>query len=739
MTLLQRQGDHSLAKRPTIALCLIAKNEEHNLPLLLESVKDCFDEIHLTDTGSTDKTVELAKELGCIVHHFDWVDDFAAARNYSFSHAKTDYLAWLDLDDLLVNREAFIEWRDHAMRFCDYWYATYDYASDDKGVPVVSFVRERVIKRDTNCKWHYFIHEGLIPPPNSNLKFQYATTWKVHHRRTLADIEKDKGRNLGIFERKGVDKLDSRMRFYYGKELFENKMPMEGFKHLLDAASANDTAMHDRILSLQFACYAAVECNQIERAIQLAHQGLQLSPNRAEFLVVIADAYVKLNRLTDAIPYYAAAKSCPQGNMSGDVYAGPVFNYKPVYTVHPRINLIKCYFHLGDFERAKLEAEECQRLYKDEESKVALLEIEKALDATKVGDTQEDTEDIIITTPAQNAYPWDSELYKTKHMGGSETAAIEVASWLRRKTNRPVKIFNARESIYIDEDGVEYHPIKNVLDYTRHKKPYRHIAWRHNSKITNAQTWLWCHDLTTAGCEIVQNFDKMLCLSEFHRDYVSSMQGIPKDKIQLWRNGIEPKRFKDRSNIQKQPGKVMFPSSPDRGLDHAMHIMDKVVEKIPTAELHVFYGVERLDQYGLGALREKLQAMMAARPYVKYHGGVDQKTLARHFMESDALLYPADFIESFCVTAIEALSAHCYPIARDLGALPCTLKIATDRGMATVLDREVFTDEDHKVWADEVVSAILERKWQKMDFSPEQFSWESVTEEAISFMEITSV
>lgn len=730
-----------MAKRPTIALCLIAKNEENNLPILLESVKGCFDEIHLTDTGSTDKTVEIAKELGCQVHHFEWVDDFSSARNASFSHAQTDYIMWLDLDDKLMNKEEFIQWRDHAMRFCDFWYATYDYASDDQGTPVVSFVRERVIKKDTNAKWHYFIHEGLIPPPESagKLKYQYATTWKVHHRRTMADIEKDKGRNLGIFERNGIDKLDSRMLFYYGKELFENKKPMEGFKYLLDAASREDLALHDRILALQFACYSAVECNQIERAVQLAHQGLQLAPNRAEFLVVIADAYVKQNKLTEAIPYYAAAKSCPQGGMSGDKYAGAVFNYKPVYTIHPRINLVKCYFHLGDFERAHKEALECQELFHDEESKVALIEIEKALEATKVGGTTEDTPDIIITTPAINAYPWDSELYKTRHMGGSETAAIEVASWLRKKTNRPVKVFNHRENIYIDEDGVEYHPIKNILDYTRHKKPYRHIAWRHNSKLTEAPTFLWCHDLTTQHCEIVQNFDKMLCLSEFHKNYVSSMQGISKDKILLWRNGLRPERFKNRNAVIKQYAKVMFPSSPDRGLIETMQIMDLVVKEIPEAELHVFYGIERLDQYGMRDLRIQLEQMFKERPWVKYHGGVDQQTLANHFMSAEVWLYAASFIESFAITAIEALASHCYPIVRDLGALPDTLKPALDRDMAECLDLDTFEPANQEIWAQHVISAIKESKWKKMDFAPEQFSWESATEDFIKFAEVTNI
>src|SRR4051812_32095346 len=122
--------------RPTIALALIAKNEEKNVKRLLDSVKGCFDEIHLTDTGSTDRTVGIfleqkahhPDETQFFVHHFEWVRDFSAARNASYAPIKTDYIMWLDLDDVLHDREAFIKFRDSAMEFADYWLATYHYA-----------------------------------------------------------------------------------------------------------------------------------------------------------------------------------------------------------------------------------------------------------------------------------------------------------------------------------------------------------------------------------------------------------------------------------------------------------------------------------------------------------------------------------------------------------------------------------------------------------------------------------
>lgn len=57
--------------RPTIGAFLIMKNEERNLPRVLDSIKDVVDEIYITDTGSTDRSIEIAKSYGAHVSHFD--------------------------------------------------------------------------------------------------------------------------------------------------------------------------------------------------------------------------------------------------------------------------------------------------------------------------------------------------------------------------------------------------------------------------------------------------------------------------------------------------------------------------------------------------------------------------------------------------------------------------------------------------------------------------------------------
>jgi GT2 family glycosyltransferase/glycosyltransferase involved in cell wall biosynthesis/predicted Zn-dependent protease len=87
--------------RPTLSVCLIAKNEERYLDQCLTSVRGLADQTVVVDTGSTDRTVEIARAHGAEVHSFAWCDDFSAARNAALEHATGDWVLMLDADEEL--------------------------------------------------------------------------------------------------------------------------------------------------------------------------------------------------------------------------------------------------------------------------------------------------------------------------------------------------------------------------------------------------------------------------------------------------------------------------------------------------------------------------------------------------------------------------------------------------------------------------------------------------------------
>ena len=84
-----------------LSLCMIAKNEEVFLPACLESFKEAVDEIIVVDTGSTDKTKEIAQQYGAKLFHFHWADDFSDARNYALEQAGEKWIIMPDADDRL--------------------------------------------------------------------------------------------------------------------------------------------------------------------------------------------------------------------------------------------------------------------------------------------------------------------------------------------------------------------------------------------------------------------------------------------------------------------------------------------------------------------------------------------------------------------------------------------------------------------------------------------------------------
>ena len=86
-----------------LSVCIIAKNEQENLPVALNSIRGLADEVIVVDTGSTDNTVAVASSFGARTLHFAWNDDFSAAYNYCFEHAIGDWIFTLDADEELLS------------------------------------------------------------------------------------------------------------------------------------------------------------------------------------------------------------------------------------------------------------------------------------------------------------------------------------------------------------------------------------------------------------------------------------------------------------------------------------------------------------------------------------------------------------------------------------------------------------------------------------------------------------
>ena len=194
----------------TVSLCMIVKNEEDVLARCLESVSGLVDEIVVVDTGSTDRTREIAERFTGRVYDFIWINDFAAARNYAFSLAEKDYCMWLDADDVILDgdRAAFQTLKETLDPEVNVVMAKYNTGFDEDGNVTFSYFRERLIKNHAGMRWEGAVHEAVTPVGRV-----VYNGFAVTHRKLRPS---DPDRNLRIYEaqlERGTE-LEPRQQFY---------------------------------------------------------------------------------------------------------------------------------------------------------------------------------------------------------------------------------------------------------------------------------------------------------------------------------------------------------------------------------------------------------------------------------------------------------------------------------------------------------------------------------------------
>jgi GT2 family glycosyltransferase/Flp pilus assembly protein TadD len=156
---------HLEFQRKGKSLTMIVKNEEKNLPPCLHAVRSLMDEMVLIDTGSTDRTKEIARELGAKVFDFPWVDSFAAARNESLRRASGEWLFWLDADDRM-NEENVAKLQQLFMKLPSEHAAfvlNCRCVEKERGDTATVVTHVRLFRNHPGIFWNYRVHEQILP------------------------------------------------------------------------------------------------------------------------------------------------------------------------------------------------------------------------------------------------------------------------------------------------------------------------------------------------------------------------------------------------------------------------------------------------------------------------------------------------------------------------------------------------------------------------------------------------
>lgn len=302
---------------------------------------------------------------------------------------------------------------------------------------------------------------------------------------------------------------------------------------------------------------------------------------------------------------------------------------------------------------------------------------------------------------------WSPRKLRREGLGGSETALVRLAEELFYADGQDTESRLCTVYGRIDApgyyNGVRYRGMESFDPGTSSDVL---VAWRYPEAADLAvradRMVLWMHD-TDAGDRLTPvraaRFDRIVVLSEWHKAHMLRTYPFLEDmaeKLVVIGNGVDLERFapapypggaRGVKAPKREPHRVAYTSSPDRGLDVVLeHIWPKVVEAVPDAELHVYYGwnnwtpAMQAAYPHLGAFRQKVANLLLDSKNVIQHGRIPQDELAIELQKSSVWLYPAwsspvngPFYETYCISAVEAQAAGSIPITADTGALSETV------------------------------------------------------------------
>lgn len=326
----------------TVSLCMIVRDEEAVLGRCLDSVAGLFDEIIVTDTGSRDATVRIAAGHGARVHHFTWCDDFAAARNASFSHATSDFLFWMDADDVLTeeNRRGFLALKSALTPETDVVLMPYETAFDEDGKATFTFLRERLIRRALPHRWVGYVHEVLCYEGRETVSGVAVT------HKSIKTAYSD--RNLKLYELHMArgDPFAPRDLFYWGREQFYHGRDREAKETLTAFLHHPGGWVENKIDACRLLATIAVRSGDPGAALAAYAQTFCYGAPRAEVCTDIGQLLSDAGEWHGAIFWFRAALDAPLPDDSRS------FRDTTRARFDPLLGLCMCYDRLGEREQA---------------------------------------------------------------------------------------------------------------------------------------------------------------------------------------------------------------------------------------------------------------------------------------------------------------------------------------------------------------------------------------------------
>ncbi len=204
--------------KPTIALVMIVRNEEKNLPTCLKSARNAVDEIVIVDTGSTDRTAEIARCYTDQIYHYPWQGDFSAARNYALDRAKSRWILSLDADEELDTSGGDLRTLVSSSCGREAFFLPLHARGPESGDDFSRFFVLRLFRNKAEYRFQGRVHEQVtVPRPEAAGIAGAPVIW--HKPLSARERNYKRGRNLALLRRAvEMDPANPFLQYYLGVE-----------------------------------------------------------------------------------------------------------------------------------------------------------------------------------------------------------------------------------------------------------------------------------------------------------------------------------------------------------------------------------------------------------------------------------------------------------------------------------------------------------------------------------------
>ena len=693
----------------TLSLAIICKDEVELVRGILEKYTKYFDCVDIAVDERVDDFKALIKDYPTLnVYEYKWVNDFADKRNWLRDRIKADYYFRIDTDDTILNPENIRPLFDKVVKEdISIAYCFYNYSEDDYGTINSAHYREAIVRNDDNLFWNKPIHENVLPKSRKNFHIYIDEKHDIIIKHTADDEHALKSalRNIKILLEEYNEKkeeTDPRTLAYLGRVLMGVK-DFEKAKFFLEKHIEKSGWDEDRYFSWCQLSEINKQQGNFEQAISCAFEALQEFPDYPDAYLKIHDIYFEKAQWYKAIEWglMGLEKKLPTTFMLID---------PSNYTWRPQLSLAFCYFNLGQFEKARMlfdiakqqvptfsvivqndklfnMAVEHRRFmdrlvwmvkfyeeYDKAQIPALLKSVPKDLDQNEVVIKLRHmhlphkvwSDKSIVIYCGSTTEEW-FDLSTEKGIGGSEEAAIHMSRELV-KLGYEVTVYNNCGENEGKFHGVEY------LNWVRLNPKDEFnimISWRSNIfeyDITAKKRIIWMHDLPqmTLDDETEKTFDYLVTLSHYHKDMIPNC--IPEEKLYVSTNGINPADFKGLESIKKEPRRIIYASSYNRGLETILNIWKEIRTEVPDATLHIYYGWNVYDKFvkegyiKTNAFKQRLLPLLKQEGVFEY-GRINHRDLAEAYARASVLAYPCNYEgEINCIALTKAIASGCIPV-----------------------------------------------------------------------------